>query len=127
MPFEQGRAVASAIPGARFVPLDGRNHILLGDEPAWEVFLAELDGFLPPLPPDEPVAENVLTRREAEVLRRVASGMSNRAIADELFVSVRTVERHMGNMYGKLGLQGRSGRAAIAARAASLIEGLSDA
>lgn len=127
VPFEQGRAVASAIPGARFVPLDGRNHILLGDEPAWEVFLAELDGFLPPLPPDEPVAENVLTRREAEVLRRVASGMSNRAIADELFVSVRTVERHMGNMYGKLGLQGRSGRAAIAARAASLIEGLSDA
>jgi pimeloyl-ACP methyl ester carboxylesterase/DNA-binding CsgD family transcriptional regulator len=120
-PFEQGRAVASAIPDAHFVPLDGRNHILLEDEPAWEVFLRELDAFLPSLPSDEDVRDDVLTPREVEVLRCVAAGMSNDAIGKKLFVSTRTVERHMGNMYGKLGLEGKSGRAAIAARAASLI------
>ncbi len=122
VPFEQGRRVASVIPDARFVPLEGRNHILLADEPAWEVFLRELNAFLPGLPRDDSIADNLLTAREAEILRGVAAGMSNRAIAQQLFVSVRTVERHMGNMYAKLGLHGKSGRAAIAARAASLIQ-----
>lgn len=120
-PFEQGRALASAIPGARFVPLESRNHILLQDEAAWEVFLAELDAFLPSVPSDADVADELLTHREAEVLRCVADGLSNAAIAEKLFVSTRTVERHMGNMYGKLGLEGRSARAAIAARASSLL------
>jgi pimeloyl-ACP methyl ester carboxylesterase/DNA-binding CsgD family transcriptional regulator len=127
VPFEQGRAVASAIPDARFVPLDGRNHILLADEPGWEVFLRELNHFLPTLPSDEDVAENLLTARETEILRGVAAGMTNQAIAQQLFVSVRTVERHLGNMYAKLGLHGKSGRAAIAARAASLIPQRPDA
>jgi len=122
VPFEQGRELALAIPNARFVPLEGRNHILLADEPAWEAFLRELKAFLPTLPSDAAKGDGTLTRREIEILRCVAAGMTNQAIADKLFVSVRTVERHMGNMYKKLGLQGKSGRAAIAARAASLIE-----
>ena len=126
VPFEQGRELATAIPDARFVPLEGRNHILLADEPAWVVFLRELNAFLPTLPSDE-VADDILSPRETEILRCVAAGMTNRAIAEELFVSVRTVERHMGNMYQKLGLRGRSGRAAIAARAASLIQDRPDA
>jgi pimeloyl-ACP methyl ester carboxylesterase/DNA-binding CsgD family transcriptional regulator len=127
VPFEQGRALASAIPDARFVPLEGRNHILLADEPAWEMFLRELNAFLPGLPSDDAVADDVLTARETEILRGVAGGMSNQAIAEQLFVSVRTVERHMGNMYAKLGLHGKSGRAALAARAASLINDPPDA
>ena len=122
VPFEQGREIASAIPDARFVPLDGRNHMLLADEPAWAVFQRELNAFLPSLPSDD-VTDEMLTPRETEILRCVAAGMTNQEIADKLFVSVRTVERHMGNMYEKLGLRGRSGRAAIAARAASLIQG----
>ena len=121
-PFEQGRVLASAIPGARFVPLEGRNHILLEDEPAWEVFLRELDAFLPSAPSNDDIVDDLLTPRELEVLRCVAAGMSNDAIAEKLYVSTRTIERHMGNMYGKLGLEGKSGRAAIAARAASLIQ-----
>lgn len=121
VPFEQGRELASAIPGARFVPLEGRNHILLADEPAWAVFLRELNDFLPTLPRDD-TDDELLTPRETEILRCVAAGLTNQQIAEKLFVSVRTVERHMGNMYEKLGLQGRSGRAAIAARAASLIQ-----
>ncbi len=45
-PFEQGRMLAAAIPGARFVPLDSRNHILLEHEPAWAIFLREVRTFL---------------------------------------------------------------------------------
>lgn len=45
-PFTEGRLLASLIPSAQFVPLEGRNHILLADEPAWPVFLRELHAFL---------------------------------------------------------------------------------
>jgi pimeloyl-ACP methyl ester carboxylesterase len=45
-PFDQGRLLASLIPDSRFVALDSRNHILLGDEPAWPVFMAEVEAFL---------------------------------------------------------------------------------
>ena len=46
VPFEEGRRLATLIPQARFVPLDGRNHVLLGTEPAWARFLEELRAFL---------------------------------------------------------------------------------
>jgi DNA-binding SARP family transcriptional activator/pimeloyl-ACP methyl ester carboxylesterase len=45
-PFEQGRLLATLIPGSRFVALDSSNHILLEHEAAWQVFLAEVEGFL---------------------------------------------------------------------------------
>jgi pimeloyl-ACP methyl ester carboxylesterase len=46
VPFAEGRRMATLVPGARFVPLEGRNHIVLADEPAWPAFLGELQGFL---------------------------------------------------------------------------------
>jgi pimeloyl-ACP methyl ester carboxylesterase len=46
VPFEEGRRIAAGIPGARFVPLDGRNHILLEADPGWPTFLAEVRAFL---------------------------------------------------------------------------------
>ncbi len=46
IPFDQSRAIASLIPGARFVLLEGRNHIILQHEPAWPRFAAELRAFL---------------------------------------------------------------------------------
>jgi class 3 adenylate cyclase/pimeloyl-ACP methyl ester carboxylesterase len=46
VPFDQGRKLASLIPGARFVSLESPNHILLEDEPAWEQFLKEVRRFL---------------------------------------------------------------------------------
>lgn len=46
VPMEQGRQLASLIPGARFVPLASRNHLLRADEPAWAEFLHEVDAFL---------------------------------------------------------------------------------
>jgi pimeloyl-ACP methyl ester carboxylesterase len=46
VPFSQGRILAAGIPDARFVPLDSRNHLLLGHEPAFARFLDEVRGFL---------------------------------------------------------------------------------
>ena len=50
VPLEQGRALAAAIAGARFVPLNSRNHYPLPHEPAWTNFIEELNAFLPPGP-----------------------------------------------------------------------------
>jgi DNA-binding winged helix-turn-helix (wHTH) protein/pimeloyl-ACP methyl ester carboxylesterase len=46
VPFQEGRLIAANIAGAKFVPLVSRNHVLLGSEPAWHVFLKELSEFL---------------------------------------------------------------------------------
>ena len=61
-------------------------------------------------------ARGLLSARELEVLRLVAAGRDNDEIAAELHLSTRTVERHLQNIYAKLGLQGRSARVAAAAR-----------
>jgi DNA-binding NarL/FixJ family response regulator len=55
-----------------------------------------------------------LTARELEVLRLVASGRSNREIAEELVLSVRTVERHVTNLYAKIGARGKADATAYA-------------
>ncbi len=55
-----------------------------------------------------------LTRREVEVLRLVAAGKTNRAIAGDLFLSEKTVARHVSNIFTKLGLSSRSGATAFA-------------
>ena len=46
VPFEQGRLIASRIPGARLVALESRNHVLLPRDPAWAVFVSEVRRFL---------------------------------------------------------------------------------
>lgn len=46
VPFESGRRMAAGIPGARFVPLESRNHLILEDEPAFPRFLEEIKSFL---------------------------------------------------------------------------------
>jgi DNA-binding NarL/FixJ family response regulator len=56
-----------------------------------------------------------LTPREAEVLRLLARGLSNDDVAHELVLSVRTVERHVANIYVKIGASGRTARAAATA------------
>jgi DNA-binding NarL/FixJ family response regulator len=58
-----------------------------------------------------------LTARESEILALLAEGQSNQQIADALVLSVRTVERHISNIYEKLGLDGRTARTAAAAYA----------
>jgi DNA-binding NarL/FixJ family response regulator len=67
-----------------------------------------------PAPDPEPETQ-LLTAREQEVLRLLARSSSNAAIAEELVLSVRTVERHVENIYDKIGASGRTARAAATA------------
>ena len=55
-----------------------------------------------------------LTEREAEVLRLVASGQSNKAVAGALFLSEKTVARHLSNIFVKIGVSSRAGATAYA-------------
>jgi DNA-binding CsgD family transcriptional regulator len=59
-------------------------------------------------------AEDVLTGREKEVLRLVATGRSNKAVAAALFLSEKTVARHVSNIFGKLGVHTRAAATAYA-------------
>jgi pimeloyl-ACP methyl ester carboxylesterase/DNA-binding CsgD family transcriptional regulator len=123
VPAEEAMRLAALIPGANLVLLDSENHILLSDEPAWQEFLSELDRFLGTGAPRERAAGVAeLSPRELEVLELVASGLTNEAIAERLCLSVRTVERHLSNIYAKLRVSGKVGRAAAAARFARLGE-----
>lgn len=116
VPFEQGRILAALIPGCRFVPLQGRNHVLLPDEPAWSRLIAEVSEFLGA--DRRPTAGEVsLTDRQREIINLVAQGRGNDEIARRLHLSVRTVERHLSNIYARLGVNGRAARAAAAVAA----------
>jgi DNA-binding NarL/FixJ family response regulator len=68
---------------------------------------------------DVPAALRALrvTGRELEVLRLLGEGRSNRAIAERLYLSHRTVERHVANLTAKIGVDGRTELVAFAARA----------
>jgi DNA-binding CsgD family transcriptional regulator len=120
VPFEQGRLLASLIPGAHLVMLDSVNHLLLPGDPAFPVFMAALREFtgIAGTAPVEPIEE--LSAREREVMALVARGLSNEEIAERLFLSVRTVERHLSNVYVKLRVSGKAARAAAAARFAQM-------
>ena len=61
-----------------------------------------------------PKGQGGLTAREVEVLRLVAEGRTNRAIADQLVISEKTVARHVSNIFTKLGLSSRSAATAYA-------------
>lgn len=117
--FADGRLLASAIDGARLVPLESSNHVILGDEPAWQVFIDEVAQFVEQdraTTGQRPVdVAGVLSSRELDVLKLAAHGHSNDAIAAELYLSARTVERHLQNSYVKLGVSGRTARTAAVA------------
>lgn len=72
-----------------------------------------------PVAPDSPTETMGLSRREVEVFRLIGAGKSNREIADELFLSVRTVERHVENVYRKLDVRSRAEAIAVALRQSS--------
>jgi DNA-binding NarL/FixJ family response regulator len=66
------------------------------------------------VPPADP-ARGSLTSREVEILRLLAAGMTNPAIAAELFLSVRTVENHVAHILAKLGVRTRTAAVVAAA------------
>jgi LuxR family maltose regulon positive regulatory protein len=68
-----------------------------------------LNRFLPSRPAEKPIGlVEPLSERELEVLKLVAEGLSNQEIAARLFLSLRTIKFHTGNIYGKLGVKSRT-------------------
>ncbi len=124
IPFSEGRHLAGQIPGARFVPLAGRNHIMLAGEPAWDAFLAELlrftgAGDAAPAATDPATLPADLTARERAVLELLATGADNAAIAETLHLSPKTVRNYLSRIFEKLDVSSR-GEAIVAARRAGL-------
>ena len=108
VPFEQGAMLAAAIPGARFVPLDSANHVLLPEEPAWTAFHGELAAFLGDAAPAVSLPREAgLTGAEAEA-GLLAEGLDNRSIAGRLGKSEKTVRNQVSVVLSKLGVQSRA-------------------
>jgi len=125
IPFSEGRRLAGEIPGARFVPLAGENHIMLAGEPAWEAFLAELVRFTG-TEREAPGADAAtagrlreLTARERDVLALLATGMGNADIAERLSLSPKTVRNYLSRIFDKIAVSSR-GEAIVLAREAGL-------
>ena len=96
VPFEAGRRLAAAIPNARFVPLEGKNHILLANEKAWQTFKTELCNFLAADEPTELLSQSkmgALSPREKEILDYIAQGLANVEIARKTGITEKTVRR----------------------------------
>ncbi|WP_227537991.1 alpha/beta fold hydrolase [Marinobacter vulgaris] len=110
VPFEAGRDLAGRIPRCRFLPLEGRNHILQPRDPGWRTFIEEVRRFLADEPHEGvPAAAGFheLTRRERVVLNHVARGQSNAAIASALSLAPKTVRNHVSNISAKLAVSTR--------------------
>ena len=115
VPISRGRELASLLPNARFVPLNGDSHLPWMDDQ--RELRRALAGFLDHAPVVESNGPSPLSRRETEVLRLVASGLSNREIAASLVLSEHTVHRHVANILRKLAQSSRAAAAAHATRA----------
>lgn len=122
VPFEQGRQLAALIPSARFVPLEGRNHVLLPGEPAWPQFLNEFRSFLGDAGGSSlALRQSGLTASEHAVLTLIARGLDNAAIAAALAKSEKTVRNQVSSIFSKLGVSTRS-QAIVLARDAGIGE-----
>jgi pimeloyl-ACP methyl ester carboxylesterase/DNA-binding CsgD family transcriptional regulator len=126
IPFSAGRKMATHIPGARFVPLEGQNHVLMENEPAWGRFLAEVRSFLgvgtEPAEQQPPTAKSVfpeLTPREQVVLELIAQGLDNAQISKRMVVSQKTVRNHITHIFRKLMVRNRA-QAIVLARQAGM-------
>jgi pimeloyl-ACP methyl ester carboxylesterase/DNA-binding CsgD family transcriptional regulator len=107
VPFEEGRLMASLIPGARFVPLESANHLLLETEPAWRRFIEEAEAFLPGGTSAVPAFAE-LTPRERDLVELIAQGRDNAQIAAKLGLSEKTVRNHITHIFAKLEVENRS-------------------
>ena len=108
-------AVARVELAAAFRRL-GRDDDARDAEKAANRELADL-GVDVPERPEGRRRRDALTRRELDVLRLLAQGRSNKEIATELVLSVRTVESHVASIYAKIGVSGRTARAGATAHA----------
>jgi DNA-binding CsgD family transcriptional regulator len=102
--------IRTGLPGA--APLLARARERLEDL-GMSFWLRQADELAERIHPRDALPDGI-TMREAEVLRLLAAGRTNREIADELVISVHTVERHLANAYRKIGARNRSEATAYA-------------
>ncbi len=115
VPVAQGRHLAGGIPGAEFVELDSRNHVLLEHEPAWTRFCQEVLTFTQQADgvagTDATTGESpfaALSPRERQVLALIADGLSNTEVAERLAIREKTARNHASNVFDKLGVWSRA-------------------
>jgi DNA-binding CsgD family transcriptional regulator/pimeloyl-ACP methyl ester carboxylesterase len=128
IPVEVARSLAMGLPRGRLILLGGTQPVLFPEQPGEIVamladFLAR--GIEPAETPSNsapdgrraaPPGSDGLSARESEVLRLVAAGESNSQIARRLGLSTHTIERHVANLYRKIGARGRADATAYAIR-----------
>jgi pimeloyl-ACP methyl ester carboxylesterase/DNA-binding CsgD family transcriptional regulator len=119
IPYEEGRLIGSLVPGARFLSLESRNHLMLESDPAWRDFLAALTEFYPPEGAGGVHGFPGLTPRESEVLDLIARGLDNAQIAARLALSEKTVRNNITHIFDKIQVENRS-QAIVRARDAGL-------
>src|SRR5215469_16058477 len=127
IPVEVARSLAMGLPRGRLILLEGAQPVLFPEQPA-EVVTMLADFLARGVEPAErisngaaegrraPPASDGLSARESEVLRLVAAGESNSQIARRLGLSTHTIERHVANVYRKIGARGRADATAYALR-----------
>jgi pimeloyl-ACP methyl ester carboxylesterase/DNA-binding CsgD family transcriptional regulator len=110
VPITEGHILAAGIPGAQFIELESKNHVLLEDEPSWERFCDEVLKFtgLKRRNQSEDSAFASLSPREREVLLLITEGLGNAQIAERLSISEKTVRNHVSNLFDKLGVWTRA-------------------
>jgi pimeloyl-ACP methyl ester carboxylesterase/DNA-binding CsgD family transcriptional regulator len=109
VPFDEGRLLASAIPGAEFVPIDSGNHLLLEEEPGWQRWQDEVRRFLPNAAVASlPAAFETLSARQREMLELLAQGRDNSQIAATLGLSEKTIRNQVSAIFDKLEVESRS-------------------
>ncbi len=81
VPFKLGRNVATRVPGARFVPIRSRNHLLLEDEPGWKTFLDEMRSFLG------------IPTEETSIVARLQTALDNRPMASGAIGKYEVLEK----------------------------------
>jgi DNA-binding CsgD family transcriptional regulator len=115
---DYGKLLAPLIAGSRLVIRDNP-YAWQGETTAMallvESFLDEV-GFLGSVSVGQSAPPDGLSAREVEVLRLIAAGRSNPQIADELVISLNTVQRHVSNILAKTGLANRAEAASYATR-----------
>jgi pimeloyl-ACP methyl ester carboxylesterase/DNA-binding CsgD family transcriptional regulator len=109
VPIAEGKLLAAGIRDAQFVELESKNHVLLGDEPAWRRFQDVVLDFCGITSQEESGDAFVaLSPREREILALIVEGLGNGQIGERLAISEKTVRNHVSKVYDKLGVWTRA-------------------
>ncbi|HEU0075641.1 MAG TPA: alpha/beta fold hydrolase [Dehalococcoidia bacterium] len=108
--------ITAAIPGASLAVVDDYGNMLYSPTDGTPPGVVAIEDFLATAGPARPATAlpAALSPRQAEVLRLIARGLTNREVAETLVLSERTVERHVADAYAKIGVDNRAQAAVYA-------------